>query len=165
MFFSWNRLRLRIGHGCAHVLDRARCAGMVCVGKVPTHRDSATTPSICPPKLSNQAELITRAARRRCQRCSRKAARRSLIISPIDLDPTNTDPTNLVALCAACHARRQKEYNFLKKQALAREEESSVASGMDLWRSLPGRRPSANLLLLPVIPKPTKTQNNPCDPA
>lgn len=146
--FRWG---LRLGvrrQRCAHALHRHCRAGMVRLGALSAPRDPAPTP-ISPSSFNQvqaQAELI-RAARRRCQRCRRKTAYPLLVITPIDFDPTNQDPCNLVALCVACNNRRQREYNYLKKQALTREEENRT----NLWKLLPRRRPSANLLLLPAV--------------
>lgn len=144
--FRWGRKLDVRRQRFAHALHRYCRAGMVRMGALSAPRDPAPTP--ISPSSSNQvrAQLI-RAAKWRCQRCRRKTSYPLLVITPIDFDPTNQDPCNTVVLCVACKNRREREYNYLKKQALTREAEN----GVDLWKSLPQRRPNANLLLLPAM--------------
>lgn len=84
-----------------------------------------------------QIALITKeAAGWICQDCGMQCRRpgepfdthrRTMSVHHIDHDPPNVDPINLIALCSACHLRRDAPHHA--KNAAATRRQQKVAAG------------------------------------
>ena len=71
-----------------------------------------------------------------CQRCGMQCRRpgepfdthrRTMSVHHLDHDPPNVDPSNLIALCAACHLRRDAPHHA--QNAARTRYRKKVASG------------------------------------
>jgi len=70
--------------------------------------------SLYPPDWDEIAAACKRAAGWCCQNCGtphgQGPGHRTLTVHHRDHDPANNDPSNLVALCAACHLAEERKW-------------------------------------------------------
>jgi len=84
-----------------------------------------------PPNWEEIAGQIKRAAGWHCQKCGRlhdpTVPAWTLTVHHLDHDPANSAPSNLVALCAACHLKAEGEWLRAQRKITINREQIGLA--------------------------------------